>query len=101
MAVARGKAVHVLRIVPVALKALVEERLVGLEMLRVGGVDDFDLAERILDPVSGELRTHVVLAADDHRLAHACAIHRHRGAQHPAVVAFGEDHPRLLRPREC
>ena len=98
VAVPRRQPVHVRGVEALPLQALVEERLVGLEMLGVGGVDHLQLAHRIGHAGGFQLGLHVRFAAHHDRLAEAVALIGHRGAQRADVVTLGEDHRRLGLP---
>ncbi len=95
--VAGGQPVNVLPVKSLALQPFVEELLVGLQMLGIGGVDDREFAHGIGHPLGGQLVGHIVIAPDHQRLAEPVALIHHRGAQHARVIAFGKDHRRLRR----
>ena len=94
--VARSEAVHIVAVKPLTLEALVKEGLVFGQVGRIGGVDDFELANSIGHAFGSELGFYVILAAYDEGTAHARALILDGGAQHAGIIAFGEDHCRLI-----
>ena len=91
--------VDVLTVEALALQAVEQEILVGVEMLGVGGIDHLQFAHRIAKAGGLQLGLHIIGTANDQRLAKAGPLIGNGSAQHTGIVALGKDHPRLGRAR--
>ena len=96
--VAGGKLVDILTVEALTLKPPIQQIAVGIEVPGIRSIDDFQFAHRIAKADGFQLFLHILIAADDQRLALPRTLPGHRRAQDPRIVAFGEDHPRLRLP---
>ena len=95
MPVSRSKAMHIMAVEPVALQSLVEKILVLIEMARVGGVHDLQLAHGVAKPGDFQFLFDISIAPHHQGAPQAGALIGDGGAQDARIIALGKDHPGL------